>query len=116
MQPADVAQLKGLYHFAFPCRDAEETRHFYEDILGLPLVNCMLSDQVPSTGELAPYAHFFFELGDGSHLAFFHIGGDERPAPSPNPPAWVQHFAMETGSVDDVVRMRDRLVSFGVDV
>ena len=24
----------GLHHAAYRCRDAEETRHFYEDILG----------------------------------------------------------------------------------
>lgn len=114
MKPADTAQLKGLYHFAYPCRDAEETRHFYEDILGLPLVNCMLSERVPSTGEEAPYAHFFFELGDGSYIAFFDLGKNELPAPSPNTPAWVQHFAMETESVANVLAMHERLKSFGV--
>jgi catechol 2,3-dioxygenase-like lactoylglutathione lyase family enzyme len=112
----DIAQLKGLYHFAYPCRDAEETRHFYEDILGVPLVNCMLSDHVPSTGEQAPYAHFFFELGDGSYIAFFDLGRGEMPEPSPNTPAWVQHFAMETDSVESVLAMRKRLQSFGVEV
>ena len=113
---ADVAQINGLYHFAYPCRDAEETRHFYEDILGIPLVHCMLAERVPSTGEQAPYAHFFFELGDGSYLAFFDLGRDERPEPSPNTPAWVQHFAMETGSVEGVLALHARLLSFGIDV
>jgi len=109
-------RLKGLYHAAYACRDAEETRHFYEDVLGLPLVNCMLADRVPSTGEEKPYAHFFFEMGDGSYLAFFDLGENEMPLPSPNIPAWVQHFAIETGSVEEVLAMRDRLVEHGVDV
>jgi hypothetical protein len=26
--------IKGLHHFAWRCRDAEETRGFYEDVLG----------------------------------------------------------------------------------
>jgi catechol 2,3-dioxygenase-like lactoylglutathione lyase family enzyme len=112
----EAPRLKGLYHYAYPCRDAEETRHFYEDILGLPLVNCMLSDRVPSTGEERPYAHFFFELGDGSYIAFFDLGQNEMPLPSPNTPAWVQHFAIETSSVEDVAAMRARLQDFGVDV
>lgn len=107
--------LKGMYHAAFPCRDAEETRHFYEDILGLPLVNCMLSEKVPSTGEETPYVHFFFELGDGSYLAFFDLGGDEMPAPSPNTPSWVQHFAIETESVENVEAMQKRLEEHGVE-
>jgi catechol 2,3-dioxygenase-like lactoylglutathione lyase family enzyme len=108
--------LKGLYHYAFPCRDAEETRHFYEDILGLPLVNCMLSERVPSTGEERPYAHFFFEMGDGSYIAFFDLGENEMPLPSPNTPDWLQHFAIETGSVNDVLAMQTRLKENGVKV
>jgi glyoxylase I family protein len=32
--PAPIHQL---HHVAYRARDAEETRHFYEDILGLPL-------------------------------------------------------------------------------
>ena len=31
------ARIHGLHHWAFRCRDADETRHFYEEILGLPL-------------------------------------------------------------------------------
>ena len=107
-------KLNGLYHFAYPARDAEETRHFYEDILGLPLVNSMLCERVPSTGEETPYVHFFFEMGDGSYLAFFDTGGNDKPAPSPNTPDWVQHFAIETDSVADVTAMRDRLREHGV--
>jgi glyoxylase I family protein len=116
MRPDKVAQLKRLYHFAYPCRDAEETRHFYEDILGLPLVHCMLAERVPSSGEQAPYSHIFFEMGDGSYIAFFDLGRNEMPEPSPNTPGWVQHFAMETESVASVEAMRARLQSFGVDV
>lgn len=111
-----IPALKGLYHFAYPCRDAEETRHFYEDVLGLPLVNCMTSDRVPSTGEETPYAHFFFELGDGSYIAFFDLPNYEMPAPSPNTPAWVQHFAIETDSTDNVRAMHERLKAEGVEV
>jgi len=108
--------LQKLYHFAYPCRDAEETRRFYEDILGVPLVHCMLAERVPSSGEQAPYAHFFFELGDGSYIAFFDLGTNVNPEPSPNTPAWVQHFAIESDSVETVLSMLERLKSFGVEV
>ena len=43
--------INGLHHFAYRCRDAEETRHFYEDLLGLPLVHVIRQDRVPSTQE-----------------------------------------------------------------
>jgi catechol 2,3-dioxygenase-like lactoylglutathione lyase family enzyme len=31
--------VRGLHHAAYRCRDAEQTREFYEDFLGLPLVD-----------------------------------------------------------------------------
>ena len=107
-------KIKGLYHYSFPCRDGEETRKFYEDLLGLPLVNCMTADKVPSTGEEKPYAHFFFEMADGSYMAFFDLGENEMPLPSPNTPAWVMHFAMEVESVEKVMQMKERLQAAGV--
>ena len=103
-----------LHHTAYVTKDLEATRHFYEDILGLPMVNCMMAEKVPSTGLEQPYVHFFFQLGDGSYIAFFDLGGGEMPAPSPNTPDWVQHFAIETNSVADVDAMRLRLAEHGV--
>jgi catechol 2,3-dioxygenase-like lactoylglutathione lyase family enzyme len=107
--------IRKLFHFAFPCRDGEETRHFYEDILGLPLVNCMQADVVPSTGEEKPYAHIFFEMGDGSYIAFFDLGEDQMPEPSPNTPRWVEHLALEVETLDDVLAMREKLKAGGIE-
>jgi catechol 2,3-dioxygenase-like lactoylglutathione lyase family enzyme len=107
--------INKLFHFAYPCRDAEETRQFYEDILGLPLVNCMRSDTVPSTGEHLDYAHLFFEMGDGSYVAFFDLGSNEMPMPSPNTPSWVEHLALEVPTVEDVAEMKRRLDASGVE-
>lgn len=109
MADINLQKLKGLYHYSFPCRDGEETRAFYEDVLGMPLVACMQSDMVPSTGEYRPYAHFFFGMADGSYLAFFDLGRNETPIPSPNTPDWVMHFAMEVDTVEQVLAYRDRL-------
>jgi catechol 2,3-dioxygenase-like lactoylglutathione lyase family enzyme len=108
--------INGLYHFAYPCTDAEETRAFYEDLLGMPLVHVMTEDRVPSTGEETPYAHLFFRMANNSYLAFFDLGKNERPLPSPNTPAWVQHFAMEVDTVDEVLAYKQRLQAAGVDV
>ncbi|MCA8967313.1 MAG: VOC family protein, partial [Planctomycetes bacterium] len=33
--------IRGLHHAAYRCRDSEETRRFYEDFLGLPLVGTL---------------------------------------------------------------------------
>ncbi len=64
--------IKGLHHNAYRCRDAEETRRFYEDFLGLKLVNAFRIDTTMTgrkTG--AGVLHVFFQLDDGSCLAFF---------------------------------------------
>ena len=72
--------IRGLHHFAWRCRDCEETRHFYEDLLGLPLVHVIRADIVPSTGEYCPYVHIFFRMADGSYIAFFDLGDDVAAA------------------------------------
>jgi catechol 2,3-dioxygenase-like lactoylglutathione lyase family enzyme len=108
--------VHGLHHFAWRCRDAEETRRFYEDVLGLPLVHVIRKDHVPSTGEYCPYVHIFFRMADGSHIAFFDLGDDTAADPSPNTPAWVNHIALRVANTDDLDFMRARLRAHGVEV
>ncbi|HSI56146.1 MAG TPA: VOC family protein [Ideonella sp.] len=108
--------VQGLHHFAWRCRDAEQTRHFYEDLLGLPLVHVIRKEHVPSTGEYCPYVHIFFRMADGSHIAFFDLGDDTAAEPSPNTPAWVNHIALRVASTDDLARMQARLQAHGVEV
>lgn len=108
--------VRGLHHFAWRCRDAEETRRFYEDLLGLPLVHVIKSDHVPSTGEFCPYVHIFFQMRDGSYIAFFDLGDDTAALPSPNTPAWVNHIALRVDSVDDLLAAKVRLEAAGVEV
>ena len=113
--PAPVP-IHGLHHYAYRCRDAEQTRRFYEDVLGLPLYHIIQSDYVPSTGEYCPYTHIFFRLRDGSCIAFFDLGDDQACEPSPNTPAWVNHIAFRVDSVDELERMKARLEAHGVEV
>lgn len=62
--------IKGLHHNAYRCRDSEETRAFYEDFLGLPLMHAFEIGQT-KTGRVSRALHSFFQMGDGSFLAFF---------------------------------------------
>ena len=113
--PAPAA-IQQLHHYAYKARDAEETRHFYEDILGLPLYHIIQSDYVPSTGESCPYTHFFFRLQDGSFIAFFDLGDDVKPEPSPNTPLWVNHIAFRVNTVQELEDTKARLQAHGVEV
>ncbi len=111
-----AAPVLQLHHYAYRSRDAEETRHFYEDILGLPLFHIIQSDHVPSTGEYCPYTHFFFRLQDGSFIAFFDLGDDEAAQPSPNTPAWVNHIAFRVNSEQDLENTKKRLIAHNIEV
>ena len=113
--PAPAA-IQQLHHYAYKARDAEETRHFYEDILGLPLYHIIQSDYVPSTGEYCPYTHFFFRLQDGSFIAFFDLGDDVKPLPSPNTPLWVNHISFRVNTVQDLENAKTRLQAHGIEV
>ena len=62
--------IKGLHHSAYRCRDSEETRKFYEDFLGLKLVGSLAIKDSPAAAK-ADVLHTFFQMDDGSCLAFF---------------------------------------------
>lgn len=109
-------KIQKLHHFAWRCRDAEETRRFYEDILGLPLAHFIRADTVPSTGEHCPYVHIFFEMADGSYIAFFDLGDNNAADPSPNTPDWVNHLAVEVEDLDALKGAKERLERHGIDI
>jgi len=62
--------IRGLHHNAYRCRDSEETRRFYEGFLGLPLAGTLEIGETKS-GRKTETLHTFYQLGDGSYLAFF---------------------------------------------
>ena len=62
--------IRGLHHNANRCRDSEETRQFYEGFLGLPLANAFKIGTT-MTGRNTGLLHSFYEMDDGSFLAFF---------------------------------------------
>lgn len=78
-----------LHHNAYVTKDLEKTRAFYEDVIGMPLVAtwCEVEDLF---GKERVFAHCFFEMHDGSALAFFQFADESdhaefgpEQAPSP---------------------------------
>ena len=61
-----------LHHHAYVTGDQEATRHFYEDILGIPLVALWIENE-EFQGTPVVFSHAFYELADGSALAFFNF-------------------------------------------
>jgi catechol 2,3-dioxygenase-like lactoylglutathione lyase family enzyme len=62
--------IKSLHHSPYRGRDSEETRKFYEDFLGLRLVGSLAIKDSPRSTK-ANVLHTFFQMNDGSCLAFF---------------------------------------------
>ena len=62
--------IRKLHHNAYRCRDSEQTRQFYEGFLGLRLAGT-LEIKESKSGRKTDTLHTFYELGDGSYLAFF---------------------------------------------
>ena len=68
-----------LHHNAYVTANMEATRHFYEDLIGMPLTATWCeSDEL--FGEVRTYCHCFFGLEDGSALAFFQFARPEDQA------------------------------------
>jgi catechol 2,3-dioxygenase-like lactoylglutathione lyase family enzyme len=67
-----------LHHHAFVVRDHEVNRHFFEDVLGIPLVATWCERVFnPDVKREVYYCHTFFGLADGGALAFFQFGDEE---------------------------------------
>ena len=94
----DAPRRTGFHHVAYACRDAEATRHFYEDLLGMPLVHTEVKGGDGADGGF--FRHLFFDTGDGTCIAFFEVQGmGERDDYSTEVstgnglPVWVNHVA-----------------------
>jgi len=115
MATAQLPKVKGVHHTAFRCRDAEETRHFYEDILGLKFAGGLSFESSPS-GKGA-FMHLFFEMSDNNYIAFFDLPDtvDEKSY-YPKDGMEEYHIAMELGSMEELQTMKQHLVDNNVPV
>lgn len=70
--------ITSMHHPAVRVFDAEETRRFYEDILGIPLAAGVIFDN-DGIGNKINYMHSFHRLMDGNFLAFFDVPSRADP-------------------------------------
>ena len=107
--------IKNVHHVAFRCRDAEQTRWFYEDVLGLKLAAAMSFDHLSGTDKKIEYMHIFFEMHDGNYIAFF-----DDPHNAPNDffkdmNGFDSHVAVEVGSMEHLKAIESKLNSIEWD-
>lgn len=101
--------LKGIHHSAFRCRDAEETRIFYEEALGLPVAAALEFDAEPGTGKPHPYVHIFFRLPDGNFIAFFDAPGSAHAEQFRPAHGFDRHVAFEVQGIEELVEWKKKL-------
>ena len=93
---------KNIHHQAFLCRDAEQTRWFYEDIMGFKLVAALDFESSPGSGEPLEYMHLFFEMGNGDHVAFFDIPDEVNEEKFNYKNGFDQHIAFEVDTLEEL--------------
>ncbi|MDP2124778.1 MAG: VOC family protein [Parvibaculum sp.] len=102
-------KITGFHHIAYRCRDAEETRKFYVDLLGLKPAAALAFEKDPA-GRDMPFMHLFFEMGDGRFIAFF-----DEPSSADDDTFRMKdgiadyHFAFEVGTMDELKTFMTRL-------
>lgn len=113
--------INGVHHLALVCKDMERTVEFYTNVLGMRLTKGF---------DLDGYGqHFFFDMGNGSELAFFWFN-DAAPAQPGvasagnivgRPGATISsahgsmnHVAFNVDK-DEIAQYRESLVAKGVD-
>ena len=106
-----------LNHLAYVTHDTAATVKFWTEVMQMPLVEAVMHERVPSTGDPFPYVHFFFRMQDGSTIAFFEaVGLPQRPEPTHPAYRVFDHLALEVGTQAEVDEWRDRLVAHEVDI
>lgn len=106
----------GLHHVAYACRDIEETHHFYEDLMCFQLVHT----EVETFDGGGFFRHVFYDLGDGSCIAFFDVHGvGESPDWSSSIsegnglPVWINHIAFKADAARQE-EVRARMTEAGI--
>ena len=119
-KPGPDLHPNGVNHLALSTADMKGQLTFFADVLGCPTRALYWMHGVPNT------FHGFVELADDSSIAFVQSPGN------PTEPQWgithagnagdpvtagtMQHLALNVDSIDDVLTMRDRIRSHGIQV
>ncbi len=115
MTTPPIVNPTGIHHVAYACRDVAATVHFYEELVGFPLIHT----EVDGAGDNY-MRHLFFDTGDGSSMAFFELHGmgerdDYSTAVSTGNglPVWVNHIAFGA-TEQSQIEVRARMDAGGV--
>ena len=116
-----INQANGVHHIAFSTADMKAQLEFFSDVLGLPLVAIFPMHGVPGA------IHAFLEASPRCLISFVqlptmadieiefgktHAGNGALPSA----PGTLQHLALAVDDHDELLALRDRIRSRGVNV
>lgn len=104
-----LAKVTNIHHAAYRCRDAEQTRWFYEDVLGLRYRAALTFDEISGTDIKRSYMHLFFEMADGSCIAFFDDPATATAEQFAQKDSFDIHVAFEIDTVEDLEKWKRRI-------
>ena len=111
-----MSLIQKIHHVAYRCKDAKETVEWYVKYLNMNFILAIAEDLVPSTKAPDPYMHVFLDAGAGNVLAFFELPNSPEMGRDPNTPEWVQHLALQVGSLEELLAAKARLEADGIEV
>jgi catechol 2,3-dioxygenase-like lactoylglutathione lyase family enzyme len=106
-------RFERMHHIAYVVKDHEASRHFYEDILGIPLIAAWseIQEYPNFPGRKIEFLHTFYGLDNGACIAFFGYR-DEDVYEALKPQLGVAHLAIYV-SAEDQLRIKARLEAAG---
>lgn len=115
-----MGKINGLHHIAVATGNMKEQLQFFSDVLGLRLQGLYWMHGVEGAW------HAFMSMGD-SQFAFAFVPGNENvdieygvthagSGAGNSAPGTMQHIALNVDSVEDLLAMRDRIRSRGINV
>ena len=105
--------INGIHHAAYRCVDAEQTRWFYEDVLGLKFAAGLTFEEAPGSNEEIEYMHLFFETGDGHFIAFFDAPDNAPDDALSRKHSFDVHVAFEVADEAELLAMQKRILEKG---
>lgn len=115
-----MGKINGLHHIAIATGDMKAQLRFFSDVLGLRLQGLYWMHGVEGAW------HAFMQMGD-EQIAFAFVPGNEKidieygvthagSGAGNSAPGTMQHIALNVDTLDDLLAMRDRIRSRGVNV
>lgn len=111
-----IPKISKLHHQAYRCRDAEQTVWFWQDIMGLELSAALAFKEHSGVGGAREYMHLFFNIGDGSLLAFFDEPETATEGIFDKKDGFDVHIAFKTDTREEMMAFKDKIEAAKISV